>query len=152
VEKNCDGKVPDAVPEQDLREKANTVHSIVNEHMSRLEFAKSLDAIFALVDQANKYLADEKPWALFKEGKKKEGEAVLYTSLEILRRSALALFAFTPQLSEKIWYQLGFDDKIGVLANSAGKDGFFDLITPGQAIRKLGPVFARIEEEGENTK
>jgi methionyl-tRNA synthetase len=152
VEKNCDGKVPDAVPEQDLREKANTVHAIVDEHMSRLEFAKSLDAIFALVDQANKYLADEKPWALFKEGKKKEGEAVLYTSLEILRRSALALFAFTPQLAAKIWYQLGFDDKIGVVGDAPGKDGFFDLITPGQAIRKLGPVFARIEEEGENTK
>jgi methionyl-tRNA synthetase len=145
VEKNCDNKVPNAVPEQDLREKANTIHAVVEEHMTKLEFAKTIDAIFALIDQTNKYLADEKPWNLFKEGKNKEGEQVLYTSLEILRRAALLLFPFTPKLAADIWYQLGYDDKIGIIGDAPEKDGFFDVIQPGQTIRKLGPVFGRLE-------
>jgi methionyl-tRNA synthetase len=144
VEKNCGGIVPNSEPDHDLREIANTVHVKVDEHMSRLEFAKALDAIFAVVDQTNKYINDEKPWTLFKEGKQAEGEKVLFTALEILRRAAMSLYPFTPKLSQQMWHQLGYDDDIGKIGD-AKDDGVFDLIAVGQKIRNSGPIFKRLE-------
>jgi methionyl-tRNA synthetase len=144
VEKNCGGTVPNSEPDHDLREIANTVHGKVDEHMSRLEFAKALDAIFAVVDQTNKYINDEKPWALFKEGKQKEGEKVLFTALEILRRSAMSLYPFTPKLCQQMWHQLGYDDDLGTIGD-AKDDGVFDVIAVGQKIRNSGPIFKRLE-------
>lgn len=145
VDKNCGGIVPDADPDHDLRTKANTIHTVVAGHMEKLEFAKTLDAIFALVDQANKYLNDEKPWSLFKEGKNKEGQEVLFTVLEVLRRVAMSLSPFTPKLAQDIWYQLGNDDQVGQIGDRR-EDGYFDMLKPGQKLRNSGPVFKRIED------
>jgi len=110
--------------------------------MGEFEFAKAIEAIFALVDQANKYMNDEKPWALFKAEQKSAGEIVLLTVLEILRRTALQLHPFTPELSNKIWQQLGYDGRIEDLNCEA----FWQMIPAGQAIKNQGPVFMRIEE------
>jgi methionyl-tRNA synthetase len=144
LEKNCGGRVPDRHPENNLREVANEVLVRVNKFIDHMEFAKAIEAVFALVDQTNKYLNDEKPWALFKDGKQAEGETVLYTALEMLRRVALYLYPFTPTLSGEIWHQLGMDSKIEDIAASDG--AFFDLLAPGQAVRNRGPIFRRIEE------
>lgn len=145
LEKNCSGKVPEAQPDNDLREEANTVHAVVTKMTERLEFAKAIEAIFALVDQANKYINDEKPWALFKEGKTQEGERVLYTVLEILRRVAIHLHPITPGLSSAIWRQLGFSSALSDLGRDGA--GLWDLIPAGQVLRNEGPIFKRIEEE-----
>jgi len=116
-----------------------------------LEFAKTIEAIFALVDAANKYLNDEKPWSLFKENKKAEGEVALFTALEILRRTAINLSPFTPKLAQAIWYQLGYDDEVGRFGDSNKPDAYFDVIEPGQKIRNTGPVFKRIEGDAAET-
>jgi methionyl-tRNA synthetase len=145
VVKNCDGKVPNAEADHNLREIANSIHQVVDEHMSKLEFAKAIEAIFALVDQANKYMADERPWTLFKEGKQKEGEKVLFTVLEVLRRSALSIYPFTPSLAASIWHQLGYGEVISVVGE-VGEQKHFETIPVGQNVRNEGPVFKRIEE------
>ncbi len=144
VERNCGGVVPQAEPDHDLREEANEIHVVVDRLMQQFEFAKAIEAIFALVDQSNKYINDEKPWSLFKEGKVAEGGKVLYTVLEILRRLALHLYPFMPSLAANMWHQLGFDsslDEVGCVA-----DNFFTVIPAGQAVRNGGPIFKRIEE------
>lgn len=146
IERYCGGKVPAAEVDHTLREQANGIHVVVRHHIERLEFAKTIEAIFALVDQANKLLNDEKPWTLFKEGKAKEGERVLLTALEVLRRVAMNLYPFTPKLAQDIWYQLGYDDDIGKIGDSKKEDGHFDVIPVGQVIRNAGPIFKRIEE------
>lgn len=146
VDKNCAGTVPDCKPENNVREQANELHVEVDKCMHSYNFAGAINAILALVDQANKYMNDEKPWTLFKEGKQKEGEAVLFTCLEVLRRSAMNLYPFTPELSQKMWYQLGYDDEVGKIGDSVRDDGFFDLIPSNQVVRNQGPIFKRIEE------
>ncbi|HEY9712226.1 MAG TPA: methionine--tRNA ligase [Chroococcales cyanobacterium] len=147
VVSHCDGKVPDSDPEHDLREKSNTIHAHIDTLMANLEFAKTINAIFALVDETNKFFNDEKPWALFKEGKVKEGEAVLYTTLEVLRRVAMNIYPFTPKLAAAIWHQLGYSDDVGKIGDAAKEDGFFDKILPGQVVRNEGPIFKRFEDE-----
>ncbi len=144
VEKNCQARVPKQEMNNVLREEANEVYVIAGKHIDGMEFAKAIEAIFALVDQLNKYINDEKPWALFKEGKTSEGNVVLYTALDGLRRTAIMLYPFCPQLACAIWEQLGYetelDSKNGKAINIA------DLIPEGQAIRNKGPIFKRIEE------
>ncbi|MBZ0184962.1 MAG: hypothetical protein K8F91_01830, partial [Candidatus Obscuribacterales bacterium] len=88
---------------------------------------------------------DEAPWKLFKEGKTSEGEEVLFTCLEVIRRASMNIYPFTPKLAQDIWYQLGFDDEIGVVGDRS-EDDFFDMLKPGQKIRNTGPVFKRLEE------
>ncbi len=146
VDKNCGGKVPDCKPENTVREQANELHVEVDKCMHNYNFSGAINAILALVDQANKYMNDEKPWTLFKEGKQKEGEAVLFTCLEVLRRSAMNLYPFTPELSQNMWNQLGYDDQVGKIGDSIRADGFFDMIPIGQTVRNQGPIFKRIEE------
>jgi methionyl-tRNA synthetase len=145
VERYCGGKVPASDVDHTLREQANGIHVVVAHHMERLEFAKTIEAIFALIDQANKFLNDEKPWTLFKEGKAEKGQQVLFTALEILRRAAMSLYPFIPKLAADIWHQLGYDDDVGKIGDAKKEDGYFDIIPSGQSIRNLGPIFKRIE-------
>jgi methionyl-tRNA synthetase len=152
IDKNADGLIPDAKPENDLREKANSLHVIIESHMRKLEFAKAIDGIFALVDQVNKYMNDEKPWTLYKEGKKKEGDAVLFTSVEMLRRAAFHIYPFAPKLASDIWWQLGNDDEIGIPGDSDKADGFFDMVPVGQKVRNSGPIFKRLEDDDDGDK
>lgn len=148
IDRNCEGKVPELEAEETvdhtLRIQANEIHKVVDKHMERLEFAKALEAIFALVDQTNKYLHDEAPWTLFKNGKHKEGSVVLFTCLEVLRRVAMNVYPFTPELAQKIWNQLGYTDDVGKIGDRKD-DNFFDIIQPGMKVNNMGPVFKRIE-------
>lgn len=146
IEKNCGGVIPNQSPEHTLRIQSNGLNSIIEKHMEQLEFGKALEAIFAIVDQANKYMNDEAPWKLFKEGKQKEAEEVLFTCLEVLKRTAIYMYPFTPKLAADIWYQIGNDDDIAIFGDKP-EDGILDLLVPGTKVRNLGPVFKRLEDE-----
>ena len=146
VDNNCASTVPKAEMAQDVREECNSVHGRIEECMQNYEFAKAINAVFATVDLANKYVNDEKPWAQFKEGRTAEGEKVLYTCLEVLRRAAMYLYPFTPGLAAALWHQLGFDTPINEYQKGSDSHGFFDSISAGQKVRNEGPIFKRIEE------
>ncbi len=145
VSRHCGGKIPAGVVDHYLQQEANTVHGVIKKHMEELEFAKAAEAILSLVDQANKYLNDQKPWSMFKEAKNKDGETVLYTVLEILRRVAIYLYPYTPNLAAKMWHQLGYAKTIEQSLN--GSDVFFATIPVSQSVCNEGPIFMRIEDE-----
>jgi len=144
VDKNCAGKVPDAIPDAEAMKVAENGQRSYVEFMEQLEFTKAIEAALSLLNEGNRYLNDQKPWTLFKEGKKAEGEAVLLTSLELVKRATVLLCPVTPGLSAKIWHQLGFDEPIEkvVLTDSVVSK----VIPAGQLLRNQGPVFLRIED------
>jgi methionyl-tRNA synthetase len=142
---HCGGVVPNAEPDNVLREQANELHNVITKRMESLEFSKAIEAILALSDQTNKYLAAEKPWDLFKKGEQKRGEVVLYSSLEMLRRTALNIYPFTPNLAQVMWKQLGFRGDLKDLLGQKGADAFFEVIPPGQKTSNYGPIFKRFE-------
>ena len=155
LQKNCNGVVPKSDMDTSLAEQTREAKKQFSLHMSRLEFAKALEAVFNLVDSTNKYINDQKPWNLFKEGKRAEGESVLFTSLEILRSATIMLYPFIPNIAENMWEQLGFDQPIKRTLKSddykKGHDTLFDTIEirsikSGQQVKLEGPVFKRIEE------
>jgi methionyl-tRNA synthetase len=142
---HCGGLVPNAEPDHTLREQANELHKVIEKRMEELDFGKAIEAILALSDVTNKYLASEKPWDLFKKGEQKRGEVVLYSSLEMLRRTALNIFPFTPNLAQVMWKQLGFRGELKDLGGEKGEAAFFEVIPPGQKTSNYGPIFKRFE-------
>jgi len=155
VEKHCNGSVPDVEPDKALFSETDLLRSNFGIFMNGLQFASALGAVFLLVDKANKYLNDQKPWNLFKEGKQNEAEIVLYTVLEMLRSVTCLLYPFIPNIASDMWSQLGFEKKLEDLVRSQPDDdlwteranSLFNPLSAGQKIKRSGPVFNRIEEK-----
>lgn len=144
IDKNCEGKVPAGAVDPGALKIAVDAQAAFVKEMEAFEFAKALEAIKSITDEANRYINDQKPWSMFKEGKNAEGAAVLLTSAELVKRAAVLLAPFTPGLSQKVWDQLGFEGDICrvKLTDSV----MVSPIPTGQAVRNQGPVFLRLED------
>ncbi len=75
----------------------------IKKHMDSFELHLALGEIWKFIQAVNKHINDEKPW----EMKGEELEKHLYTILESLRITAILLYPFIPETSEKINEQLG---------------------------------------------
>jgi methionyl-tRNA synthetase len=85
IEHYCDGIVPappEGILENDpLLRAAAGLTSVVAKHISAFAFDRALDAIWAFVAQANRYVSEEKPWALAKQAAAAPGsEGKLFTA------------------------------------------------------------------------
>ena len=56
------------------------------------------------------------------------------------------LYPFTPELSQKIWIQLGYEGEICTADNTIGEQSFFSMVPVHQKVNNSGPVFLRIGE------
>ena len=65
---------------------ADAMIGIAREHMKTQQLHQVLNAVWAVVADANRYFASEAPWALAKTDPKRQG-TVLYVTAEVLRRS-----------------------------------------------------------------
>lgn len=143
TEQHCEGKVPQGTIDQDCLNLADKARAEYLTLMSEFEFAKALDAVRSIIDEANRYITDQKPWTLFKEGKHAEGCCVLLTSLELLRRATILYVPFIPELAGKVWHQLGFAGQIERLRLEDAEAK--KTIPVGQAMYNEGPPFPRLE-------
>jgi methionyl-tRNA synthetase len=74
--------------------------------MAQYDFKKALEAIWRVVDTANRYVEETKPWELAKQEDAKLDE-VLYTLCEVIRILAIFLGPFVPDTALKISEILG---------------------------------------------
>ena len=127
VEKYFEGKVPKAAPGADsgLKRKAIELADELEMSVPRLDFTAALTKIWEIINLANKFIEDSKPWVLVKEKKEGELSLVISSLLETLRTVANSIAPFMPQTAENIYKQLG------------GKEG--------NKIAKAAPLFPRIE-------
>jgi methionyl-tRNA synthetase len=144
IDTNCQSKVPAGKMNPDSLNVAQQAERDYHRFMEQFEFAKALDAVRSIVDEANKYINDQKPWELFKQAKAEEGASVLLTSLELLRRATLLYAPFVPELSAKVWQQLGYDSPVDKVKLSDPEAE--NLIPAGQPVRNTGPAFPRLED------
>jgi len=110
--------------------------------MGRLSFNHALDKIWFVINDANKLIEDEAPWNLWKAKNIDKLSAVLYTLAESLRIIAIYLYPFMPDTAQKIWHQLGIDEKIGSAIYIVWGE-----LKSGQKIRKGSHLFPRIEQK-----
>jgi len=150
IEKYCSGRVPEAgetgPAEEYLRNMALQVQETVKVETGRLAFHKALIALWEIIDEVNKYIDTQAPWALAKDpGERPRLMTVLYTLAETLRQVSLLLFPFMPQTSIRMRQQLGLGVKEGapVWAETMAWGGF----PAGTRIQKGPALFPRIEKE-----
>jgi methionyl-tRNA synthetase len=121
----------------------------VAEAYQQLKFSQACSAILALVQASNKFLDEEAPWSLFKQGKQAETESVLYAVLESVRLAAYLLAPVVPGLSNEIYRQLGYSVDFNQRSIgdqlAYGEHAAWGTLPPGQILGDAKPIFQRIE-------
>ena len=138
------GVVPapaDAEPVDDeLKAVALGLPAAVEKRMSDLHVADAIDEVFTLLRRSNKYIDETMPWALAKdEAKKGRLGTVLYNLLESIRFAAIMLRPYLPDTADKIFAQLGTEDK-GVESLQS-----FGGMTAGAPVGESSILFERID-------
>jgi methionyl-tRNA synthetase len=109
--------------------------------MATQQIHQALNAVWAVVAEANRYFAGEAPWALAKTDPKRQA-TVLYVTAEVVRQVAiLAQFAMPAACAKLL-------DTLGVAADTKARD-FAALgvrIKPGTVLPAPAPVFPRYIE------
>lgn len=110
IEKYFKGYIPSAeIIDKKWKQNIDNFSCEVNLHMSNLDFNLALDETWELINLANKYIEDTKPWNLVKENKTEELKAFIRLLVDVLREVAEQIYPFMPQTAESIKEQLGKD-------------------------------------------
>jgi methionyl-tRNA synthetase len=147
IENYCGGNVPaQAAAPANLHQIAATAfHSTIRSSYDKFEFSDALTIIWGFVAIADKYLAEEKPWALAKDpAQRTRLEQVLYIAAESLRIVSVLAHPVIPDATQKIWEQLGQAGKIETVSIN---DLQWGGLKPGTRIGKPEGVFPRAEKK-----
>src|SRR5580693_4029162 len=147
IENYCGGNVPaQAAAPANLHQIAATAfHTTIRSSYDKFEFSDALTIIWGFVAIADKYLAEEKPWALAKDpAQRTRLEQVLYIAAESLRIVSVLAHPVIPDATQKIWEQLG---QAGKIESVSINDLQWGGLQPGTRIGKPEGVFPRAEKK-----
>lgn len=147
IDKYFGGIIPD---EKQAGEFDNDLISLVKETpkkvedlLDKLQFSTALTEIWKAISRTNKYIDETMPWVLAKdEANKARLAQVMYNLAESLRIIAILLQPFMPETPEKIWGQLGVEDRSLAEWDKAKEWGLY----PSKAsVNKGDVIFPRID-------
>jgi len=108
AEKYFNGYVPRTnILDAKWKQVLETFPDKINVYMSNLDFNLALEKIWELINVANKYIEDTKPWSLVKENKTDELKAFITLLIEVIRTVSDAISPFMPETAQAINEQLG---------------------------------------------
>ena len=114
--------------------------------MEHYAMHKALDEVFQVIQRANKYIDENKPWLLAKSSEDKSRLAcVLYNLLETTRICGVLLTPFMPGSMEKLFAQIGAEEALRTW-ESAGQ---WALLPKTVSVHKGENLFPRIDMEKE---
>ncbi len=152
VEKYFSGEIPKAVKKSNdkslqersecLKKKATGLQEILEDKMLSLEFSDALSAIWQVINKANKYIEDSKPWEYSRAGDTENLKYIIKNLVEILRIVTISIYPFMPASAENIWRALGSGEKLEKMTLGSIKK--WDFLKPGQKVYKDKPLFPRI--------
>ena len=156
LRKYCDYKLPDCSNEDipanhPLKALGLELGDRVQQAYEALAFNAACESILTLVRASNKFIDEQAPWTLYKQGKQQVVEQVLSTVLESVRLAAYLLSPIIPSISSDIYQQLGFDidfnDKtqISVIAPFCTHSIWGLLGVTRKNLGQPRPVFQRLE-------
>ncbi len=149
IAKNCEGKIPEpgAFTDADtaILSSADALYGKAREAMDRQAINHYLDAVWAVVADANRYFAGEEPWAKGKTNPKRR-DTILYVTAEVVRQVAILAAPVVPTAAGKLLDGLGQ----GADARTFRSLGEVGRLQPGTAIPAPTGVFPRyVEPEAE---
>jgi methionyl-tRNA synthetase len=109
--------------------------------MATQQIHQALNAVWAVVAEANRYFAGEAPWALAKTDPARQ-RTVLYVTAEVVRKIAILAQPAMPDASSRLLDILGIPNDVGS-RNFAALD---TRIKPGTVLPAPAPVFPRYIE------
>jgi methionyl-tRNA synthetase len=146
IAKQLGGVLPTPGPLSDndkaILAQADGMIAIAREAMVTQQIHQWLNAVWAVVAEANRYFAGEAPWALAKTDPARQG-TVLYVTAEVVRQIAILTQPVMPQASEKLLDSLGIPRGEARMFAALGGD---ERIAPGTTLPAPQAVFPRYIE------
>jgi len=143
IAKQCDGIVPEPGEFSDndkaILSQADGMLALARSAMETQQIHQALNAVWAVVAEANRYFAGEAPWALAKTDPPRQ-RTVLYVTAEVIRQIAILAQPAIPASAAKL---------LDILAIPADQRDFAALATrikPGTQMPAPAPVFPRYVE------
>ncbi len=93
----------------EFTDEINSLKSKVDNAIDKLNCPAALEAIFAVISKANKYIDANTPWVLFSKGETQRLKTVIYNLLESIRVCATLLSPFITKGTEKIFEGLNIE-------------------------------------------
>lgn len=155
VKKYCDHKVPNCSSEEIPRDHPLKAIGLelgqqVAQAYEALNFNQACEAVLTLVRASNKFIADQAPWTLYKQGQQQDVETVLYAVLESVRLAAYLLSPIIPNGASEIYQQLGFATNFNDKTQISNTSPFtthanWGILSVNQKLGEPRPVFQRLE-------
>jgi hypothetical protein len=152
VARNLGGVLPKpgtfSANDQAILGSADAMIGKAREAMATQQLHQVLNAVWAVVADANRYFAGEAPWALAKADPQRQG-TVLYVTAEVLRQISILALPFMPASAAKLLDLLAVPAEERWFSFLGGKH----RITAGAKLPAPAPVFPRyVEPEGQSKK
>jgi len=146
IAKNCDAILPQPAELSDADKAilgaADGLLARCRSEMDRLAIHRALEAIWSVVGEANRYFANEEPWALKKSDPARMA-SVLYVTAEVVRQIAILARPVVPASANRLLDLLG----VAVEARDFAHLGAAGRLKPGTNIAPPVPVFPRFVDE-----
>ena len=151
INKFANGTVPPpAGLEPEGKELAEAVVNMVTEYTAQMRsfaFHRALQAVWAVISKANKYIVLSEPWVLVKDPAQADRlNGVLYNLAETLRVVGLVLAPIMPETSLKMALGLGSTEDEHSKQNLVDH-GSWGLTLPGVKINLGHSLFPRLEKK-----
>ncbi len=142
IYKNCDGKIPKpaSLSESDaaILAQADALYATARAEMNAQAVTKYLDAVWAVVAEANRYFAAEEPWAKKKTDPERM-ETILYVTAELVRQFAILIQPVMPSSAAKLLDALAIGERDRTFT-ALGEKG---RLKPGTPIPEPQGIFPR---------
>ena len=137
---------PGAFSETDkaILAQADGMLALAREAMQTQQIHQALNAVFAVVAEANRYFAGEAPWALAKTDPARQ-QTVLYVTAEVIRQIGILTQPFMPEASAKLL------DLLALPGNARDFAALATRLEPGSRLPPPSPVFPRYIEPKEES-
>lgn len=140
IAKNLGGVVPEPGPftaeDEALRAQAAGLLPVLRDEMNRLAIHKTLEAIWKVVAEANRYVDAQAPWALRKTDPARMA-TVLYVLADVIRQLAILTQPVMPDASARML------DQLAVAAGDRSFVGLDKALVPGTSLPAPAPIFPR---------
>jgi len=148
TEKYFEAQVPAGVASQISIDSVMAKWLVIDKAMAEFDLKLSMEAIWELLDSGNRFIEEEKPWALAKEGKEDRLKEVMFVLLEGLRQVSWMLEPFMPGTAQKMRDQLGVTEvaEEGLALREWGR------LKAGTIVKKGDSLFPRLEKALEESK
>jgi methionyl-tRNA synthetase len=124
IGKNCEGRLPEpgafSADDKLILDAADALIGICRTAMATQQLHQVLNAIWAVIADANRYFAASEPWALRKTDPARMG-TVLYVTAEVIRQVAILVQPIMPTSAAKLLDLLGVPEGERLFSTLGGK-------------------------------